>query len=199
MSGEQSVPKQIRDAIEASEHPELTVREVTQRTGLTEQQVYSAVGSMARLELDQRVGVVRLAEDDGGEFVDDRERELVTDGGVDQDEAEAAQSTTWMTPSGIRERMGCSPAMATRIEETFVTVEQLLDAIEDDEPLTSVDGVGPATAEVIEEWYENREEREQQAKTATVEPTPSTSLTIKNNGDWSDALGLDPTEAADGE
>ena len=85
---DRSVPKQIRDAIEASEHPELTVREVTQRTGLTEQQVYSAAGSMARLELDQRVGVVRLAEDDGGEFVDDRERELVTDGGVAKSEDE---------------------------------------------------------------------------------------------------------------
>ena len=79
---DESVPKQIRDAIEASEYPELTVREVTQRTGLTEQQVYSAAGSMARLELDQRVGVVRLAEDDGGEFVDDAEHELVTDGGL---------------------------------------------------------------------------------------------------------------------
>lgn len=85
---EQSVPKQIRETIETSEYPELTVREVTQRTGLTEQQVYSAAGSMARLELDQRVGVVRLAEDDGGEFVDDRERELVTDGGVTPEEME---------------------------------------------------------------------------------------------------------------
>ena len=89
MTGEQSVPKQIRDAIEVSEYPELTVREVTERTDLSEQQVYSAAGSMARLELDQRVGVVRLGEDDGGEFVDDRERELVTDGGVDLSETQA--------------------------------------------------------------------------------------------------------------
>ncbi|PHQ39078.1 hypothetical protein DJ69_08140 [Halorubrum persicum] len=69
MTGEQSVPEQIRETIEASDYPELTVREVTQHTGLTEQQVYSAAGSMARLELDRRVGVVRLPEDDGGEFV----------------------------------------------------------------------------------------------------------------------------------
>ncbi|ELZ38798.1 hypothetical protein C471_09240 [Halorubrum saccharovorum DSM 1137] len=84
MTDDRSVPELIRDTIEASEYPELTVREVTQRTGLTEQQVYSAAGSMDRLELDQRVGVVRLPEDDGGDFVDDRDSELATDGGVDQ-------------------------------------------------------------------------------------------------------------------
>lgn len=88
MTGDKSVPEQIRDTIEASEYPELTVREVTQRTGLTEQQVYSAAGSMDCLELDQRVGVVRMPEDGGGEFVDDPEHELVTDGGVTKPEDE---------------------------------------------------------------------------------------------------------------
>ena len=84
MTDDRSVPELIRDTIEASEYPELTVREVTQRTGLTEQQVYSAAGSMDRLELDQRVGVVRLPEDDGGDFIDDAEHELVTDGGFEE-------------------------------------------------------------------------------------------------------------------
>ncbi|WP_066418979.1 hypothetical protein [Halorubrum aethiopicum] len=79
---EQSVPEQIRDAIESSEYPELSFREAAERTGLTEQQVRSAAGSMDRLELDQRVGVVRLPEDDGGELVDDPEQGLLTDGGM---------------------------------------------------------------------------------------------------------------------
>lgn len=104
------------------------------------------------------------------------------------------ESTTWMTPSGIRERMNCSGPMASRIEEKFITVEQLLDAIESDEPLTSVDGIGSTTAETICEWYENREEREKQAQAATVERTSSKSMTIKNNGDWTDALGIEATE-----
>lgn len=114
-----------------------------------------------------------------------------------EDDGEVQQSTTWMTPSAIRERMDCSGAMARRIEDTFVAVEQLLDAVEGDEDLTSIDGVGPATAVTIEEWYENRKERECEAKTATVERTSSKSLTIKNNGDWSEALGLEITEEND--
>lgn len=115
----------------------------------------------------------------------------------DTSEAGDDQSTTWMTPSAIRERMDCSGSMARRIEDTFVTVEQLVDAVEADEDLTSIDGVGPATALTIEEWFENREQREREAKTATVERTSSKSLTIKNNGDWSDALGIEITEGTD--
>ena len=114
-----------------------------------------------------------------------------------EDEAGADQSPSFMTRSGIRQRMKCDAGMARRIKDTFVTVEQLLRAVESDDDLTSIDNVGPATASTIEEWYENREQREREAKTATVERTSSKSLTIKNNGDWSDALGTEITEESD--
>lgn len=106
-------------------------------------------------------------------------------------------TTTWMTQSGIQERMMCGGATAARIEGAFVTVEQLLDAAEGDEPLTNVDGIGSSTAGVIQEWYENRENRERMASGATVERTSSKSMTIKNNGDWSDALGIEISEEND--
>ena len=76
-----SVPEQIAAAIEASDYPELSIREVMDTTDLTRAQVVSTAGSMDRLELDRSLGVVRLHEDDGGEFVDDYEDELVSDGG----------------------------------------------------------------------------------------------------------------------
>lgn len=78
---EKPVPEQVRDAIEDSEWPELSIREVMERTGLSKQQVITAGASMDRLEIDQAIGAVRLPEDDGGEFHDDPSRELRTDGG----------------------------------------------------------------------------------------------------------------------
>lgn len=80
--GGQPVPEQIAAAIEASDYPELSIREVMERADLSKAQVVAAAGSMDRLELDRAVGVVRLHDDDGGEFVDDLGRDLVTDGGV---------------------------------------------------------------------------------------------------------------------
>jgi len=80
-SGGQPVPEQIAAAIEASDHPELSIREVMERAGLSKGQVVLTAGSMDRLELDRSLGVVRLREDDGGEFVDDHEDELLPDGG----------------------------------------------------------------------------------------------------------------------
>lgn len=82
---DQPVPEQIREAIQASDYPELSIRECASRAGLSEQQVASTAGSMARLELDRGVGVVRLPEDDGGEFSDDPARGLRTDGGTSTD------------------------------------------------------------------------------------------------------------------
>jgi len=80
-SGGQPVPEQIAAAIEASDHPELSIREVMERTDLSKGQVVSTAGSMDRLELNRSLGVVRLREDDGGEFVDYHEDELLPDGG----------------------------------------------------------------------------------------------------------------------
>lgn len=116
---DQSVPEQIRATVETSDYPELSVREVVQRTGLSEQQVYSAAGSMDRLELDRRVGVVRLPEDDGGEFVDDPEYELLTDGGVDQDDEGdhqcgycGATALAYQLESGKGPVVRCIPCLA---------------------------------------------------------------------------------------
>lgn len=83
--GGQPVPEQIRETIEDSDWPELSIREIMERTGLSKEQVVATAGSMDRLELDRNIGAVRIPEDDGGEFVDDPERELRTDGGQPSD------------------------------------------------------------------------------------------------------------------
>lgn len=90
-SSEQPIPEQIADAIQQSEYPELSVREVMDQTGLLEDQVVTAAGSMDRLEVDRSLGVVRLCNDDGGEFNDDHSRDVLPDGGVSQDPNERYQ------------------------------------------------------------------------------------------------------------
>ena len=101
---------------------------------------------------------------------------------------------TWLRPGAIRQRMKCDGATAARIEDTFVTVEQLLGAVESDEPLTDIDGIGPATAETINDWYENREAREANARESTVTRTSSTALSISFHGSWAPALGIEEEE-----
>lgn len=101
---------------------------------------------------------------------------------------------TLLKAGGIRQRMRCSGQTAHRIEDTFVTVEQMLDAIESDAPLTDVNGIGPKTAETIMDWYKHREEREQGVDSATVTHESSRSATISFHHSWADALGLGGTE-----
>ena len=99
------------------------------------------------------------------------------------------QSTTVMLrKKGIENRMNCSGRTATRIEETFVTASQLLEAVESNDPLTDIDGIGPATALTIEEWYDNRFEREEQVGDSTVERTSSKSATIHFHQSWEPIL-----------
>ena len=95
---------------------------------------------------------------------------------------------TSLTQMAIRRRMKCSGQVATIIEDKFVTVEQLVEAVESDDPLTDIDGIGPATAETIESWWEHRFEREDNVDGATVVRTGEKTATIYNLGDWSDAL-----------
>lgn len=95
---------------------------------------------------------------------------------------------TLLTKGAIKQRMKCSGAMATRIEKTFVTVEQLLEQIESDQPLSEIEDIGPETELVIEDWYDNRDEREEHADTMTVEKKSARSLVVKNNGSWKEAL-----------
>jgi len=98
---------------------------------------------------------------------------------------------TLLRQSDVRQRMRCSGVVAANIDEAFVTVEQLLKAIESDDPLTDVSGVGPKTASVLKEWYEHREDRERQANDATFKRTSGSAATITFHEDWSDALGMD--------
>lgn len=101
------------------------------------------------------------------------------------------QTHTFLDQGGIQQRMKCSTSMASNIEETFVTAEQLLDAVESDEPLTERDGIGPKTAETIREWYEHCEEREKRARSSTAKRTGPGSLSISLHASWADALGIE--------
>ena len=109
-------------------------------------------------------------------------------------EGDTEQTPTFLRKGGIQQRMKCSGAVAHNIEEAFITVEQLLEAIESEEPLTELDGIGHKTAEVIEDWYENRQEREANASRSTVKRTSNTSLSISFHQSWEDALGIEVTE-----
>jgi len=96
---------------------------------------------------------------------------------------------TLLRKRGVRQRMRCDGATAARIEDAFVTVEQLVAAVESDAALTDVDGIGPATAETIREWWGVRHEREKQMNASSVEQTGSKSATIHFHKSWGSALG----------
>lgn len=98
------------------------------------------------------------------------------------------QSPTFLRQRGIRKRMRCSGQAASRIEETFVTAEQLVEAVQSDQPLTEYDGIGPKTAEVIEEWWENRFEREEAMDGGSVERTGAKTATIHFHSSWEDVI-----------
>jgi len=114
-----------------------------------------------------------------------------SDASADHKETTDQWDDTLLRNGAIQQRMKCGGSMAANIEETFVTVEQLVDAINADDPLTDRRGVGPKTAEVIHDWYENREEREKHAQNATVERTSGSSFSISFLGSWADALGIE--------
>ena len=98
---------------------------------------------------------------------------------------------TLLRKGGIQQRMKCTGSVAHNVEEAFVTVEKLVAAAESDDPLTDVTGIGPKTAEVIEDWYENRREREKNASEATMTPTSQSSYRITFHNSWEDALGIE--------
>lgn len=98
---------------------------------------------------------------------------------------------TLLRKGGIQQRMKCTGSIAHNVEEAFVTVEKLVAAAESDDPLTDVTGIGPKTAEVIEDWYENRREREENASEATMTPTSQSSYSITFHNSWEDALGIE--------
>lgn len=99
-------------------------------------------------------------------------------------------SDTWLNKRGVRKRMQTNGRTAARIEDVFVTVEQLAEACESDEPLTEVDGIGPSTADTISEWWEQAEEIERKIDKGEFVRTGAKTATLYNLGDWTDALGL---------
>lgn len=109
--------------------------------------------------------------------------------GTDSNESTGGIDATFLRKRGIRKRMRCSGQVATRIEDTFVTAEQLVQAVESDDPLTEYDGIGPKTAEVIEEWWENRFEREEKMSSSTFERTGAKTASIYFHSSWEDAIG----------
>lgn len=94
--------------------------------------------------------------------------------------------------------MQCSGQAAHRIGEAFVTVEQLVDAIESDRGLTEHDGIGPKTAEIIEDWWDNRFEREDKMGGGSVERTGAKTATIHFHNSWSEAIGDRSVDTEDG-
>lgn len=98
---------------------------------------------------------------------------------------------TMTRQAGIRRRMQCSGAVAYNVTQAFPTVVQLIEACESDEPLTGHDGIGPATAGVIEEWWENREERERNMTSATVTERSVGSATVALHASWAGELGIE--------
>lgn len=94
---------------------------------------------------------------------------------------------TFLRKRGIRKRMRCSGQTASRIKDAFITVEQLVDAVEEGD-LTDREGVGPKTAETIRDWWEHRFEREEQMNSSSVERTGSKTAAIHFHSSWGDAL-----------
>jgi len=104
------------------------------------------------------------------------------------------KSPSLLRKRGIRKRMHCSAQAASRIEDTFVTAEQLVEAVQSDQPLTEYDGIGPKTAEVIEEWWEHRFKREEAMDSGEVERTGSKTATIHFHNSWEDAIKIEGGE-----
>lgn len=98
-------------------------------------------------------------------------------------------SATYLTQHGIQKRMQCSGQVASRIEETFVTAEQLVDAVESEKDLTDYDEIGPVTAEAIEDWWEYRFEREEKVGSGSFERTGPKTATVHIYRSWEDAIG----------
>lgn len=102
---------------------------------------------------------------------------------------------TVLKKQGIKKRMRCSSQAASRIEDTFVTAEQLVEAVLSEQPLTENDGIGAKTAEVIEEWWENRFEREEEMGSSSLERTGAKTASIYFHSPWEDVLETEDAEA----
>jgi len=97
---------------------------------------------------------------------------------------------THLRTADVKERMKTKSGMARAIRNAFGSVESLLEAVESDTDLTTYDGIGPKTADVIQDWYENRFEREGMARSSTVTKDSPKSATITFHNSWKNAIGI---------
>lgn len=98
---------------------------------------------------------------------------------------------TYLRDDDVKQRMKTRGGTAGNIADAFGNVESLVDACEAGEDLTEYDGIGPATAESIREWWDNRFNRERMANNQTVTPTGKRSAIITFHKSWVNALGMD--------
>lgn len=110
-------------------------------------------------------------------------------------ESEADAGPTILRHREALKRMQCSEAVARRIEDVFITVENLVTAVESEKPLTDHDGIGRETADVIEDWWDHRFEREEQIPAVPAEQEGTTALAIHMHRSWADAIGGDSNGA----
>lgn len=113
---------------------------------------------------------------------------MTTDTGRGDETESTEREPIYLRKRGIQRRMRCKGGTAVRIENAFVTVGQMMDAIESEDDLTDVDGIGPKTAEVIEEWYEHRHVQEEKMPESTVERSSSKAATIHFHKSWEELL-----------
>lgn len=98
---------------------------------------------------------------------------------------------TYLREADVKQRMKTRGGTATNIADAFGSVEALVEACENGEDLTEYDGIGPATAESIEEWWADAEAREQMARSTTVTKDSARSATIMFHNSWANALGIE--------
>ena len=98
---------------------------------------------------------------------------------------------TYIRPDDVKQRMKTKGGTAQNIADAFGNVESLVEACEADEDLTEYDGIGPATAKSIREWWDNRFDRERMASNQTVTPTSKQSLRVTFHKSWANALGME--------
>jgi ERCC4-type nuclease len=98
---------------------------------------------------------------------------------------------TYLRADDVKQRMKTRGGTAGNIADAFGSVESLVEACENGEELTEYEGIGPATAESIQEWWDAAEEREQMARSRTVTKDSARSATITFHKSWANALGMD--------
>lgn len=133
---------------------------------------------------------------------DEGEEPVVSDGSDDGGLAETIRvvnkqdpdEPTYLRADDVKQRMKTRGGTATNIADAFGSVESLVEACEAGDDLTEYEGIGPATAESIQEWWDNRESRERMASNQTVTSTGKQSARVTFYKSWANALGMEDDE-----